>query len=313
LPRDNYSRIRMAMDFSSILQSAPQMFRDLPFLLNLTQFIFYAGIAFTLGGIVMRAYKGQLSSLARLIGRTVFGFLVVVTGFGISWAIPVLTDVPIYSIAQSLFINVILGSLISTAILFLAIRLVSYHIYNIRGIQSGIENLKKRLKKAREVETKEKKEGRQGIRNPVRIAGLVILAAFIIIGLSGFRGFPNPMEEIGLDPDDLNDMADQMDTINEQYGDTIADVLENPDMVQECMGAVSLLDDMNALEQARPYQSTAVQRMIEDYTGEPVIEMYGLDTDSGFYVFSISGTQACISSVNVVCACHDMEEALNSI
>lgn len=293
----------MAIDFSQILQSAPQLFRDLPFLMNLAQTIFYAGLVLTFGGFVMKGYGGAISAKGRVLGKVVFGILALVTGLGISWVIPVFSDVPMYAILQTAFINVVLGGLMATAVLYLSITLISYHVYNIDRMKHNIKRIRERLKKARKVESDEKKHGRRGLKNPVRIAGLAIFIGFLLFGLSGFTGFPNPMDSLGFDEQDLDRMAGQIEDLNEQYGDVLPELMSDPGAMEECMGAVGVMEDQAAIQSATTYTDPGTEAMIEAFANEEVVSMLGIDSDSGFYVFAMTRTKACIATLSTVCAC----------
>ena len=297
----------VCMDISALIQSAPQVFRDLPFLINLAQLIFYAGLVLTFGGFIMKAYRGYLSVYLRIVGRLVFGFLALVCGMGISWVIPSLSQVPIYAVVQAVFLNVILGGVIASLAIYATLRMISYNVFNLPGIEKAIHNLAEMKDKARKVEKKEKAKHRHGIRHPVRLAGLAGFAAFLVIGLMGFQGFPNTMAELGFSQEDMERMADQMDYINREYGDRIGEITIDSEMMEECMGAVSLLQDQEAMAAARPYSNPSAEGLIEEYTGEDVTEMYSIQAESGFYILSITQSQACLSTIRTVCVCESIE------
>ncbi|MCK4714151.1 MAG: hypothetical protein KAT35_01130, partial [Candidatus Aenigmarchaeota archaeon] len=234
-----------------------------------------------------------------------FGFLAVVGGVGISWMIPVFSEFYIYKVLQSLFINVIIGGIIATSVFFLALKLISYNIFNIPGIESEIDRLHRLKNKALDIERKERSGKRQGIRHPIRIAGLGVLAGFLIIGLVGFTGFPNPMDEMGFSQDELDNMADQMESINENYGDKIAEILGDTERLGECMGAAEILQDQSVLSDAQPYTDLATKRMVEEYAGEFVTEMYQFRSGEDVYILSLTENQACLSTPTVMCLCQE--------
>jgi hypothetical protein len=294
------------MELSSLMQSAPQLFRDLPLLMNLAQLIFYAGLALTFGGIIMRAYSGYVPGPARFAGRLVFGFLAVITGIGISWVIPYFSSVPIYMAVQSL-LNVIPGGMIATAALYLALKMISYNIFNIPGTEKEIRKLEELKEKARKVERSERGKGRHGIRHPVRLAGLAAFAGFLAIGLMGFQGFPNTMAELGFSQDDFSRMADQIELLNEAYGDSIGEI--TGDDMEECMGAVSLLRDQDAIAEAQPYSSPGVEMLVKGYTGEDIRQMYLVESEGKSYILSITTGQACLSTTSAICLCQETERA----
>jgi hypothetical protein len=288
----------VALDLATIVASAPQLLRDMPLIINIVQLVFYLGLAMTFGGYIMRGYGGFISGPVRLVGRLVFGFLAVVGGLGISWLLPYFSDVMIYRVMQALFLNVIIGGIISTIVLFAALRMVSHNIFNIPGIEHAIKRLEDLRKKALEVERKERTSKRQGIRHPVRFGGVVVLAVFLVISLMGFTGFPNPMEELGFSQRELNRMADQMDQINDDYGDRIGEILSD-----ECSGVVSLLSDQDAISGAQPYRNTQVQDMVEDEAGEAVQSMFIIDSVDDSFVLAVTDNQTCIATMNTVCLC----------
>ena len=75
------------------------------------------------------------------------------------------------------------------------------------------------------------------------------------------------------------------------------------------MEAMNLMNDQEAMSEARTYINPQVKDMVEDYTNETVITMLGIESGSGFYVFAMTQTQACIATLNIVCACQDMDSA----
>jgi hypothetical protein len=298
----------MALDISGIMESAPQMFRDLPFIINLVQLVFYAGLVLTFGGFVMRAYKGHLSGPMKIVGRLAFGFLALVCGIGISWAIPPLSSVPIYAIMQAVFLNIIIGGVIATVVLYAVLRMISYNVFNLPGIDREIKHLEGMRKRAGEVEKEEKARNRRGIRHPVRLAGVVGLAAFLVIGLAGFQGFPDVLAELGFTQEDMESMAEQIEYVNEEYGDRIGEVLGDTEKLRECAGAMSLLQDQEAMSSMEPYTSAAVEGMVGEYTGEAVTGMYSIRSGPGFYVLALTQSRACLATLSVVCVCEDIAD-----
>lgn len=293
--------VSMAMDLSILLEAAPQLFRDLPFIINLVQLIFYTGLILTFGGFVMRGYSGHISGTAKFIGKLVFGFLTVITGIGISWLIPNFVNIKIYEIFQTVFLNIILGGAIATVVMYISLKMISHNIFNVRGIERTIKRLQNLHKKAKEVEKKEKQSHRHGIRHPVRITGALLLISFLAIGIGGFRGFSNPIEELGFSQDDLETMAEQLDTINQEYGDRISEISD----MTACMGAIDLLEDQEAFSNASTYNNPDAELMIENYTGESVTSMFSIQSSGGFFIFSLTDTRTCISTLDTVCICKD--------
>jgi len=253
----------------------------LPLLMNTAQLIFYLGLAFMFGGIIMWAYKGHISGLMKFAGRLVFGFLAVLTGMGISWVIPYFSNISIYVIIQN-FLNVIPGGLIATIVLYATLKMVSYNIFNVPGIEKNIRHLEEMKKKAKGVESEEKARNRHGIRHPVRLAGLVGFAAFLAIGLAGFQGFPNVMEDIF-----------------EEFG--------IGQLSGECAGALSLYENRGSIA-PQPYTNPNVEAMVEDYTGEDVTQTYSIETEDGFYISTFTQNKACLSTTNTVCMCYDIDD-----
>lgn len=283
------------------MQSAPQLLRDLPLFINLAQLVFYTGLALTFGGIIMRGYKGYISGYLRFAGRLAFGFLAVITGIGISWVIPYLSGVPLYMALQA-FLNVIPGGIMATVVLYLALRMASYNIFNIPGMEKEMHRLEGLRDRARKVGKGEKASNKHGIRHPVRLAGLALFAVFLAIGLVGFRGLPDTMEELGLSQGDLNRMAGQIEALNEAYGDRIPGTAGE---IDECMGAVSLLQNQSAIAAARPHTDPAVEAMVEDYTGEDVTGMYLIESEGESYILSVTAGKSCLSTSSAVCVCQD--------
>jgi hypothetical protein len=294
----------MAMDLSAVVQSAPQLFRDLPLWINIAQLVFYTGLATTFGGIIMKAYRGHISGIPRFGGRLVFGFLAVVSGLGLSWIIPNFSDIYIYKVMQSLFLNVIPGTIVATVVLFFSLKMISYNIFNIRGIEKAIEKLEKERVQARKVESEERREHKQGIRHPVRIGGIVLFIVFITVSLAGFQGLPNPMEEMGFTQEELNSIADQLEDMDSAYGGVFGNM--DSETMQECMNAASVLQDQSAISGAEPYSNRNIETLVEEYTGESMTGMYSIQSVEGFYVLSKTETKMCLSTTESLCLCQDL-------
>jgi hypothetical protein len=293
----------MASDFfTTVISSAPQILREAYFWINLFQLIFYAGLILTFGGFITRALKDHFEGPWMVVGRLIFGFLALVTGLGISWLFPRFSTASVFLILQGLFLDILIGGAVASVILYLALRLVSYHLYNIKQIEERIDELEELEEKARKIEKQEHEQHKEGIRNPIRVIGLALLAAFIVIGLLGFRGFPSPMEQMGLSQEDLDRMASSLEQLSEEDLESLGEMTGDSDKLAECMGAVDLLDP-NVLAGAVPYDNPEAQRMVEDYAGEPVQAIYQITSDDGFYIFSLTETKACLSTTRVVCMC----------
>lgn len=291
----------MAFDIAGIMQSAPQMLRDLPLLINITQAIFYAGFALTLGGYIMKAYGGFIRGALKWVGRLAFGFLAVVCGIGLSWLFPYFSEVYMYKLMQALFLNVVIGGIIAAVVLFFALKMVSHNIFNIPGMDSAIKSLQERKKKALDVEKKEKLHKKQGIRHPIRLAGVILLAGFLIVSLMFFQGFPDPMEELGFSQDDLENMAQQMEEMDELVGEDLQNM--DPETLSECMRAAEVLSDQATIAGAKPHTDNVIENLVEEETGEEVTGLYSVTSGPDTFIFAMTETQTCLATTDDICMC----------
>jgi hypothetical protein len=300
--------VQMAVDITSLLQTLPDMVRTLPFYLNLFQLMFYATLTFTLGGLIIRAFGGYIPYFMKILGRLVFGFLALVTGLGIAWIIPSLSEIYIFQVMQELFLDVAIGAAISACILFVTLKMASYHLYNVAFIRRRIEDLRNLEEKALKIQQTERAKRKTGLRHPVRMIGIAAMGIYIAFGLVGFYGFPSFMKEIGITEEDLGAFADQIDNLMGEYGGTIADIIRSPTSMQDCTKAVGIIDNNEALSSLQPYDNSTIRAMVEEFSGETVNEMYSVQLEGKLYILAITPNQGCVSSTRVVCMCKDLDE-----
>ena len=288
------------------MQSLPFLLRNFSFFMNLSMVTLYALYVFWMGGYVMKGYAGFVKGPVRIVGRIAFGLLALVCGIGISSIIPPLSSDFFIGIIQDIFIDPIIGIVISTVILYVSLKMVSHDIYNIPGIERAIKRLESLKKKAADVEKKEKLHKKEGIRHPIRLGGVVLLAVFLIASLLLFQGFPNPMDgfgEFGFDQDDLDTIADQVG----EAGDIVDELPDDPDVLEECMKATAILQDQATIAGAEPYRNTEIETLVEERTGENVAGMYTVSSDTDTFVLVVTATQTCLTTMTDICICQDTQ------
>ena len=131
------------------------LMRNFSLIMNISLLIMYGFLVFWMGGYVMRGYAGFVRRAVKWVGRLAFGFLSLICGLGISSFIPSFTNDFFLGLLQRLFINAIIGVVISTVVLYFALKMVAHNVFNIPGIDRAIKRLQDRKKKALDVESKE--------------------------------------------------------------------------------------------------------------------------------------------------------------
>ncbi|MBU0530594.1 MAG: hypothetical protein KKC05_02875, partial [Nanoarchaeota archaeon] len=194
-------------DILPILDIMPDLLRNLPVLVQILQAIGYVVFILFLGSISIRGYRGYANWFFRFGVRVGLGFVALIGGIALSNVVPFLNE-GVYRMFQ---LNVLIFGVISSIILLVAVYMIAFNIINVEGMRKQIENLQKRLEKARDVKAKK--------LAPISIVGIVILIGFVLFSALFFGGFPDMLSDVGLNPDDLSNLADEIEGLTGQVED----------------------------------------------------------------------------------------------
>jgi hypothetical protein len=290
----------MAMtDLSGILSIAPTVLRDLPNMLFTMQIVYYVVLVLIFGSIVMKGYRGYLHFALRILFKLGFGFVALVCGLAMSEIIPAFSDNPFYSMVQLILINPILGLVISSVVLAFSVYLISHNIFNIPGMKGQIEKLQKKLKRAEE--TTSKTGGKK--LDPVRIAGIVVLIAFLAFCMINFHGFPSVgdrlFSSLGISPEDVDRISRQMGIIGGM----------SEDVPEGCVATATLLQenyDAIVSDTLPEHSDDGLRSVIESNSGYPVLKMYKVTHNSEDFILAITENSICSSTATKFCSCLDI-------
>ena len=257
------------------------IFQPLQIILYILFILFY-------GSIIIKAFRGYLPWHMKLLARIGFGFVSLICSIALAPLLPI-NVAGIYKIIQ---LDFMVASIISAAVLTISVFLASHKIYNIRGMEKSLEKLKSGLEKAKSIE---KEMGNktlvQKLTQPLRLVGIIALAAFIIFSLASFRGFPDMSEKV---------MSGVYETAMDIQG-------SNQTVSQNCVSPLELAQnfgDQMIKGELPTYVDSATQSLIESNSGESVIQMYRLDYKQRVFAFAVTSKQSlCSSTGTEFCGC----------
>jgi hypothetical protein len=289
-------------DISGLVGIVPTMLKDLPQILLGAQIVFYIVLILAFGSIIAKGYRGYMHFALRLLLRLGLGFVALVCGLALSGLIPMFTNDIFYSMVQSMFVNPTLGIIISTAVLTVSLYLMSHNIFNVPGMKKQIDKLQEKLKRAEEVAAKSGKK----MLEPVRIAGIVILAVFLVFSFLNFQGFPSLGEDVfsflGISPEDIEELS--------SYAQGFSAGGEIP---EGCVPVLTLMEnnyDDFINDRLAESEDPGIKSMIEIGSGLTVTKVYMVTHEQmGFFV-AIAGSSICSATQSRFCECLDMGSIL---
>lgn len=277
------------MAIGDVIAFAPELIRELPALLAAAQWIGYVFLMFFFGSIAVKGYRGYMGSAFHFILRVALGAAALLSGISLSGFLTFL-DSSVYRIFQ---LDVIMGGIISTAIITLCVYMISHNIFNVEGIKKQIAKLEGQLRKAGDLAGKTPK---QRVKDPMLIVGLAVLCVFLIFSAINFRGFPSLLDNLGLSEAQLEDIASQLEDVRGQLNDS--------DLGQGCVGVLNLLSEYGTRIDDNPYTNPSVKALIEQQGGVTIDAMYSVERGGETIIvgFSRDG-RICSSRVSQFCEC----------
>jgi hypothetical protein len=290
-------------DFSNMLAFAPELLKGMPLIFQTIQIVAYIFFVLFFGSIVIRGFRGYLPWHMRLIAKIGFGFMALVCAVALGPLIPT-ESTGIYRIIFTLIqLNLWIAGVISAAVLAVSLFLISSKIRNIPGMEKAMDRMKARLEKARSIE--KEMTGKtlvQKLTQPMVLAGIIILAAFLTVSLVNFRGFPNPSENvlsaIGLNQSDIDTLGSYIEAVSPN---------QTGQMPEGCVSALELAQNFqeDILQNSLPvYTDPAIKVLIESESGESVELMYRIEYRQRVYALAITARQSvCSATGSLFCGC----------
>lgn len=292
-------------DVSGLLQAAPMVLNEMPQIITGLQIAFYIVLILGSGSIIRKGYRGYMHPAVGLLARIGFGFVALITSLGISNLMPVFIENGFYILVQRLVINPIIGIVVSTIVLTMSLYLISHNVFNIPGIKKQIEKMQSMLKRAEELTAKGMKK-----LEPMRIVGIVVLVAFLILSLINFQGFPSMGDElfgfIGLTPDDIDEFNQYMEDMG---------VFTGAGTPEGCAPIITLIQpNLDAFMSGNLPESTdqLIISMIENSGSINVFRMYSIKHDGVDYYLALSddGNTVCSAKSNQFCSCMNLQSMM---
>ena len=230
-------------DITGLLANASQI-------LGIVQIVAYVFLSLFFGAIVMMGYRGYVPWWASYPLRLGLGFVCLVCGIGVSAFIPVPSPLDMFQL------DVMIGGIISSIVLLVAINVLSYRMPWLLG---GFEN---RVQHYEEKVSDLKKGGPLKWVTPMRIVGIVIFLGFLIFALVNFQGFPS------FESDILSSLTGA----------------DTGSMSAECNAMMSeLYSNINMLmggSLPSPYTNPSLKAAFEQGCGESISGLYKFDFDT---------------------------------
>lgn len=270
-------------DLLPVLEIVPDLLRNLPTIIFVLQVVAYFFMIMFFGSIAIRGYRGYANFFIRIGVRFGLGAVALIGGIALSNVFPIMDG-----FLKAFQLDMIVFGLIASIILFFIVYMITFNIINIEGARRKIEQLQKMISKAQSVKGSKKLA-------PISIAGIVILAGFIGFSLFFFGGFPNILQDFGLDPDNLNDIANEIDALRGGGANLPAG----------CTSLVAMAGQVGVQELlSNPVDDPQARTMIEAYTGSTVLQTYSLIYQQQEVLIGLTvDNQVCSIMNNNVCEC----------
>lgn len=285
----------MALDPAQMAASLSGIVENLPELLQTVQIITYVLLALFFGSIVVLGFRVYAPFWKKLLLRVGFGFLSLFSGIAISPFVPVQDNI----IARMMQLDIIIGGVVSSVIFAISLFLISNGLSSVDTLRRAIERLHERLRKEQA-----KPKPKNKLSSPYFLAGIVLIALFLLFSAANFRGIPsmeqNILSEFGITAEDLASISDIA-------GDIQTSLPEGTEKItNECMDASLLLtkntDKLGDLQE--PYDNPQMKKSMEDASGETVISITSGQIEGTAIVIGITDAgSVCLATPNELCFC----------
>jgi len=288
--------VEIAINPAQMAASLSDIIANLPSILDTLQTISYLLLVFFFGSIAIIGFRIYAPFWKRLILRVVFGCLSLFSGVAIARFMP-LPDNIIIKLMQA---DVLAGGIVAAIIFAVALFILSKALSSEETLKKAIAKLQNRLRKELS-----KPKPKNGFSSPYFLAGVVIIALFLLFSAFNFTGFPSLQEELlsafGMTEDDfelLENVLQNVKGIN--MPDGIADM---PGSCYELLGSVGSNPD--SMGQLTDYSNPDLKSLIEQETGEDVIDMKRTYVDGDSVIVTITSEgNTCLSTETELCVCN---------
>lgn len=287
--------VDIAIDPTTLAASLSEIVANLPVILDTLQNVTYILLVLFFGSIAIIGFRIYAPFWKKLVLRMAFGFLSLFTGAAIAGFMP-LPDNIIIKLAQ---IDLLAGGILSSIIFAVCLYILSKALSSEDTIKKAIERLQAMLKKEQA-----RPKPKNTWSSPFFLAGVVIVALFLIFSAANFRGFPSfqesLMEAFGLTQDDFESLSNVLDKVKDM--DLPEGIAEMPN---ECYDLLSAMDqNPESVARLVDYSNPTLKSAIESSTGQPVLDMKQAYVQGSIVIVAITADgMTCIASETELCIC----------
>lgn len=281
----------MAIDPTQLAATLSELTANLPLILQATQMVVYIFLVLFLGSIAVIGCRLVLPFWKRFLLRIALGFLCLVSGISLAGFMPVFNEGLFRLFQTSMFAAGILSSVVFAVSLYL----ISLRIPKSEMIKARIEKLEKKLSKVRK-----KKPIKRRFLDIGLIAGVLIIAVFLIFVVINFKGFSSFSQDIysffGFSPEDIQNIGGALGGLERSQNipgctEIMNIIIQNPDM----------LSDLSIWE---TYINNDLKARMEEDIGMSIAGMQKAEQNGRVIILGIVNINSiCIATQDEVCYC----------
>jgi len=274
------------------LQNMPMILKQLPEFFFLSDVLFYVFGALFFGSIAMRGFRGHMHFAPHFAMRVVMGIASIVGGVALQGFFPSLNQ----GIYQLFRVDLLAGALVSSIIFAVGLYLISFRMINVNSLKKLIRKLQERIEKSKKIPSK-----RLGWKDPLKIAGVLVVAGFLVFSLINFSGFPRISDSflsfVGLSQEDLTELSKQL----EGFGGLEGEVPEG------CESIVSILTAAGPDITKLPVSTDeTIKSIIEKGSGSEALVVWVAEIGGKDYFIAQTGdSKICSATKTKFCSCLD--------
>jgi len=222
--------------------------------------------------------------------RIVMGLLARVGGISMKAYFPQLSQ-GLYSLLNA---DLLVGAFVSSIVLAVGLFLISYRLINVEALKGKIARMQKLIEKARHTPPE-----KLGIKDPVKIIGIIIIVGFLVFSLIGFQGFPRTSDRIlssmGLSLDDLDRMQQQLNSI-EGLNEPLPESCDNIIAILQVAGP-----DINTLPNS---SDKAALSLLETGSGKTILVVKeAVYKEKDYFIGVTDDAAICHANRDTFCGC----------
>lgn len=278
---------------STLLANAQTLLQQLPTIIILTDIMFYVFGALFFGSIAIKGFKGFLRFPFSFGFRMVMGLLSLIGGIGLRHLFPDFSS----GIFQVFNADILIGSFLASIILLIGLHLLTFRFYRLDNLNNEKKMIEERIKKAKKIDPK-----KRGMRDPLKIIGLVLIIGLMVFSLINLRSLPRPSDSflsyVGLDREELKGLGNQLGQISDLEGE-VAD---------ECVSVISILQDTGPDITTFPsVTDPQVLSLLASGAGSPMLDVREIRVDGEiYYLGTAENSNLCHAKVSQFCGCFNV-------